>query len=118
MTRFFTYYIISPFLSIIFSVQMVGHLLVEDGAVISHIKQRDLIADVLVFGLRRKDYLREGPHLVIGLCQGQQRYVDNRSAFSYHHIMQHQTKTTAVRPASSMNMTAERCKFMMNEQCT
>lgn len=54
---------------------MVGHLIVEDGAVLSHIEHRDLIADVLVFGLRRKDALREGPHLVIGLCRAQWRYV-------------------------------------------
>lgn len=52
---------------------MVGHLVVQDGTVLSHIKHGDLIADVLVFGLRRKDLLREGPHLVIGLCQGHSR---------------------------------------------
>lgn len=51
---------------------MVGQLFVEDGTVVSHIKHIDLIADVLVFGLRSKDLLREGPHFVIGLCQ---RYV-------------------------------------------
>lgn len=54
---------------------MVGHLSLEDGTVLRHIKHGDLITDVLVFGLRRKDPLREGPHLVIGLCQAQQRYV-------------------------------------------
>lgn len=56
-------------------VQMVGHLSMEDGTVLSHIKHRDLVADVLIFGLRCKDLLREGSHLIIGLCQGQQRYV-------------------------------------------
>lgn len=54
---------------------MVGHLLVHDGTVLIHIKHGDLIADVLVFGLRRKDFLREGPHLVIGLCRSHQAYV-------------------------------------------
>lgn len=52
---------------------MFGHLMVEDGAVVSHIKHGDLIADVLIFGLRRKDLLCEGPHLVIGLCQVPQK---------------------------------------------
>ncbi|KAG7226860.1 hypothetical protein INR49_022155 [Caranx melampygus] len=54
---------------------MVGQLMVEDGAVLSHIKHGDLITDVLVFGLRRKDHLREGPHLFISLCQTQQKHI-------------------------------------------
>ena len=65
---------VSPFRSIVLGVQMVGHLLVHDGTVLSHIKHGDLIADVLAFGLRHEDLLREGPHLVIGLCRARQRF--------------------------------------------
>ena len=54
---------------------MVGHLMVDNGAVFSHVKHGDLITDVLVFGLGRKDLLREGSHLVIGLCHTRQRHV-------------------------------------------
>lgn len=63
---------------IIVGVQMVGQLMVEDGAVLSHIEHGDLITDGLVFRLRRKDLLREGPHLVISLCQSD----TNTSIFS------------------------------------
>uniref|UniRef100_A0AAQ5XJT9 Ras association domain-containing protein n=1 Tax=Amphiprion ocellaris TaxID=80972 RepID=A0AAQ5XJT9_AMPOC len=59
---------------------MMGHLIVDDGTVVSHIKHGDFIADVLVFGLRCKDCLREGPHLVIGLCQACQRIQERFSA--------------------------------------
>lgn len=65
--------LLSPFPSIVFSVQMMGHLLVDDGAVVSHVKHGDLITGVFIFGLRCKDLLRKGPHLIIGLCQAPQR---------------------------------------------
>ena len=54
---------------------MVGHLHVHDGTVLIHIKYRELIADILTLGLRREDLFREGPHLIIGLCQAQQMFV-------------------------------------------
>lgn len=65
----------SPSLSVVLSVQMMGHLMMDDRTVLSHIEHWDLITDVLTFGLRCKDLLREGPHRVIGLCQVPQRHI-------------------------------------------
>lgn len=81
-----------PFLMIIVGVQMVGQLVVQDGAVLSHIEHGDLITDGLVFGLRRKDLLREGPHLVIGLCRSDTNttHVPGRNSF-WHHAAPHWT---------------------------
>lgn len=58
-----------PFVSIFIGVQMVGHFLLEDGTVILHFKHGDLITDALTFGLRCKDFLRKGKHMLIGLWQ-------------------------------------------------
>lgn len=60
----------SPFLLIILSVQMVSHLILEDGAVLRHVEHGDLIANGLIFCLRCKDPLSDSSHVVIGLCRG------------------------------------------------
>lgn len=59
----------SPFLLVVIHVQVVGHLGVKDGTVLGHVEHGDLVADVLIFGFRRKDPLSDGSHLVVGLCQ-------------------------------------------------
>lgn len=94
---------LSPFLSIIVSVQMVGHLMVHDGTVLIHIKHWDFITGVLSFSVRCKDLFCEGPHLIIGLCQAQQRFILLTEMHSAPIItMQHLTKqAVAMRRATN-----------------
>lgn len=46
--------------------QVLGHFLVDDGTVFSHVEERDLFSDILIFRLRCKHSLRKGTHAGIG----------------------------------------------------